>query len=1064
MRANEQQLRRLAESANDIMWSVDRHGVITDVTGATDVIRGSSARDVIGRSLLSLVPRDDRPAAERALREVLAGRTVRDFESRRLRRDGGITEVSVNAVPVFDRRGRVTGATGTTTDISQRKVVERRYRAIVEIADEGVWTFDLEGRITFANQQLADMLGHRLDELVRGRVFDVMNPDDVAAAREWLRSGRGTRPGQSEVELRHADGRTIWARVGYSPLRDDRGQLTGWLGMVTDVTAQREAEERLRRSETHLLEAQRLARVGGWEWDPATDTFVASEEAARIMGRPDDEGPQSYADFLSVIHPDDRSRVERAVEHAYLGRGQYDVEFRTVTPDGQERHLHVRGIFERDEDGVVTRVYGATQDVTERRRVEAEQRLREQHYRDIVETAHDMIWSADADACLTFANPAFGELLGYRPEELIGRPLLDLVEPSMRDAVRDAFGPVFTGGSISLYEMRLVGADGRILDVLANAVGHAGADGRIERVFGTTTDVTAHRRARRELEAAREQFAQAFEHAPIGMALVELDPDRGARALRVNEALTTITGYPAEAVVGRFADEIGIPLADGELSLLRRLLAGAIERYRVEKPITTAQGGRRWLALSVSAVRDEDGGVPYGVLQAEDVTERREYEERLHHLADHDALTDLYNRRRFEAEVRRQLAYAARYDESGAIVVLDLDSFKYANDSFGHQVGDRIIRGVADLLRGRLRETDVLARLGGDEFAVLLPRADRAAAERVAQDLLDAIGAAPIVLDEATGQAIHLTASLGVALFHRTDLSHDDLLALADVAMYRAKEAGRNGYAIADADDGHQAALAERVALMQRVRAALNEDDGFELHAQPIIELASGRATHQEVLLRLRAEDGSLISPATFIPVAEAFGLMGAIDRWVVHAAIELAARQQAAGEDVRLEVNLSASSLADPTFPEAVEQELRRHDVDPSRLIFEVTETAAISNFRQARAFIERLRALGCSFALDDFGAGYGSFRYLKHLPFDLLKIDGDFIRELPRSPRDQLIVRALVQAAQGLGKRTVAEFVSDAETVGLLRAWGVDYGQGFHLAMPGPVSVGGTPAVGSR
>jgi diguanylate cyclase (GGDEF)-like protein/PAS domain S-box-containing protein len=971
-----------------------------------------------------------------------------------VRRDGAIVDVCVSAVPILGRGGRIVGAAGATTDISARKIVERRYRAIVETADEGVLTIDLDGRTTFANHQLADLLGVASDDLQGRALADLTDPPG------GLSPGDG---GQREVRLRHADGAAVWARVGLSPLLDDDGCATGWLAMITDVTAQRAAQERLRRSEQHLLEAQRLARVGGWEWDPVNDTFVSSEEAARIMGRPEGEAGQTYADFLSIIAPEDRPAVERAVGRAYLGKDIYDVEFRAITPDGQRKHLHVRGIFERDEGGVVTRVYGTTQDLTERKQAEEEHRVREERYRNIVETAHDMIWSSDARGRFTFVNRAFETLLGYRPEQLLGHSVLEIVEPAMRDRVRAAFQHVYDHGSVSQAEARLVAADGRVLDVIANSVGHPGPDGRTLHVSGTVTDVTEHRRAQRELEAAREQFAQAFEHAPIGMALVELDPDRGTRALQVNEALSDITGYPPEAAVGRWGHETGWPLADGELSLVRRLLAGGIERYKLEKPITTAQGGRRWLALSVSAVRGKDGETAYGVLQAEDVTERREYEQRLHHLADHDALTDLFNRRRFEAELRRQLAYAARYGESGALIVLDLDSFKYANDSFGHQAGDRLIRGVADRLRARLRETDVLARLGGDEFAVLLPRADRAAAAQVAEGLLQAIGEAPLVLDQSTGQAIHMTASLGVALFGRTDLGHDDLLALADVAMYRAKEAGRNGYAIADADDGHQAALAERVDLMQRLRAALAAGRGFELHAQPIIELASGRATHQELLLRLRGDDDELIAPGTFIPVAEAFGLMGAIDRWVVRAAIGIAARQQAAGEDVRLEVNLSASSLADPGFPEAVEQELVARSVEPARLIFEVTETAAISNFRQARAFIERLRDLGCAFALDDFGAGYGSFRYLKHLPFDLLKIDGDFIRDLPRSPRDQLIVRALVQAAQGLGKRTVAEFVSDEETVALLRSWGVDYGQGFHLAEPGPVRIGGVPAAGA-
>jgi diguanylate cyclase (GGDEF)-like protein/PAS domain S-box-containing protein len=537
------------------------------------------------------------------------------------------------------------------------------------------------------------------------------------------------------------------------------------------------------------------------------------------------------------------------------------------------------------------------------------------------------------------------------------------------------------------------------------------------------------------------------------MSLVELDPAHGSRVVRVNEELCRICQTPAAGMTGRLTWEFGSELADGELDLISRLAAGAIPRYRVEKRFRRPDGETRWLSVSASSVRFEGDPRLYAVHQIEDVTERREFEQRLRFLADHDVLTNLFNRRRFEEELARQVDRAGRYGEAGALLLLDVDNFKYANDSFGHRAGDEVIREVGRRLARRLRRSDVLARLGGDEFAVLLPRAGAASARRVAEDLLAAVRGEPVVLDAASGQAVHLTASLGVALFEGAQAGRDDLLALADAAMYDAKEAGRNGIAVYDCGDGRQEAIARRVALMQRIREAL-EGEGFELYAQPILDLASRRLTHSEVLLRLRGGDGELISPGEFLPLAESFGLMPAIDRWVVREAIGLAAEQQRAGEEIRLEVNLSAQSLGDRCLPAAIEERIVALGVDPARLIFEVTETAAISNFEHAREFIERLQAIGCSFALDDFGAGYGSFRYLKHLPFDYLKIDGEFIRDLPRNRDDQLMVRSLVSAARGLGKRIVAEFVGDDETVEMLAGWGVHYAQGFHIAEPAPVA----------
>ena len=323
LRASEERLRRLAESANDQLWTIDRDGRITEIGGATDEIEGSAPEDRIGHRLLDTIPEPDRAIAERALAEVLRGTPVRNFETRRIRRDGTITDISVNAVPIHDRRGRVVGVAGTTSDISDRKAIERRYRAIVDTAHEGVATVDLEARITFANHQFADLLGYAVDELVGRSAYDLLPAGDP---RRLPDAGAGTPVGRhGDIRLRRADGSVVWVRRGLTPLVDDHGAPTGWLSMVTDISDQREAEERLRRSETHLIQAQRLARVGSWEWDPRTDAFVSSDEAAKILGRPADERLQSYADFLSVIAPEDRPRIEAAVTRAYEGTDSYDV-------------------------------------------------------------------------------------------------------------------------------------------------------------------------------------------------------------------------------------------------------------------------------------------------------------------------------------------------------------------------------------------------------------------------------------------------------------------------------------------------------------------------------------------------------------------------------------------------------------------------------------------------------------------------------------------------------------------------------------------------------------------
>jgi diguanylate cyclase (GGDEF)-like protein len=390
--------------------------------------------------------------------------------------------------------------------------------------------------------------------------------------------------------------------------------------------------------------------------------------------------------------------------------------------------------------------------------------------------------------------------------------------------------------------------------------------------------------------------------------------------------------------------------------------------------------------------------------------------------------------------------------------VVDLDHFKYVNDTLGHSIGDEMIGRVGTLLRERLRETDVVARLGGDEFAVLLPSADEEQARLVGEDLVKAVRTQSVQL--SSDRQLRLTACVGVAMFGQEyDIGHEAVLVNADIAMYEAKDAGRDRCVLLDATEGPQTQMRARLTWSQRIRRAL-EEDGFELFQQPILDIRRGEVTHHELLVRLPGESGELIPPGTFLYIAEQFGLIQAIDRWVAGQATQLLKRLHEEGEAVTLSVNLSGASITDASLLEVVEQRIRETGVDPHSLIFEVTETAAIVNIDKARRFAERLAELGCAFALDDFGAGFGSFYYLKHLPFDYLKIDGDFIRQLPASKADQLTVKAIVQIAHGLGKRTVAEFVGDDATLTLLGRFGVDYAQGYHTGKPVPVEDTWPPA----
>ena len=550
------------------------------------------------------------------------------------------------------------------------------------------------------------------------------------------------------------------------------------------------------------------------------------------------------------------------------------------------------------------------------------------------------------------------------------------------------------------------------------------------------------------LREAEARFRGAFDGAPIGVAIVDLD----GRVAEVNAAFSRLTGYPADQLLGTSFGSITHP-DDREISddRFQQLLRGG-RTISFDQRYLHAAGHTIWASVHSRLVRRVDGRPLHLITMIEDVTDRREFEHKLRYMADHDPLTGLLNRRRFEDEVDRQVAHSQRYGGGGAVLMLDLDHFKYTNDSLGHRAGDELIVAVAKVLRGALRETDTLARLGGDEFAVLLPQAAEDEARHVGEKLLDALRGEAVAFGLRKRR---LTASMGIALIDGSgdDLTADDLLVSADLALYDAKEASRDGLRVFANEEQREARMRARVTWVERIQSAL-ENDGFVLYAQPIVDLRTRFVTRHELLLRMRAEDGDLIPPGAFLYVAERYGLINEIDRWVVRRAIGLIRQAQGAGRELRLEVNISGLSLGDEELLGLIERELADGDINPGNLIFEVTETAAVSNIVAAREFAERVCALGCRFALDDFGAGYGSFYYLKHLPFDYVKIDGEFVRNCVDSETDQLVVQAVVQIARGLGKQTIAEFVEDEATIEVLERFGVDYAQGYHVGRPAPLT----------
>ncbi len=381
----------------------------------------------------------------------------------------------------------------------------------------------------------------------------------------------------------------------------------------------------------------------------------------------------------------------------------------------------------------------------------------------------------------------------------------------------------------------------------------------------------------------------------------------------------------------------------------------------------------------------EDREVIEGALETAERTETE-----LRYLADHDSLTGLLNRRSFRNKLDTYVSFSDRYGGQGAVMIIDIDGLKEVNDKLGHQQGDNLIRRIAAVLRERVRATDIVARLSGDEFAVLMPQSDTAGALQLGEDLRAEVA-------EFRGEAELGTAtiSVGIAMFGGKDsAAAEAVLVAADQAMYQAKAEGRNRIALFDGGAEQGTDPRRRQTTSARIRDALTKDR-LSLARQPIRSLASGGVERYELLLRMNDDGGEQLPAASFIRVAERAGMVQELDRWVVGKALEIISDRERAGEPVSLHVNLSGVSLTDISVLEYIERRLDEGDADPRRCTFEITQTARVEDYAAAAGFADRLTEFGCEVAIDDYGAGFGPFTYLKSVPFDLIKIDGSFVRD---------------------------------------------------------------------
>ncbi|MEY8193935.1 MAG: EAL domain-containing protein [Cycloclasticus sp.] len=514
-----------------------------------------------------------------------------------------------------------------------------------------------------------------------------------------------------------------------------------------------------------------------------------------------------------------------------------------------------------------------------------------------------------------------------------------------------------------------------------------------------------------------------------------------SNTLKLCQLLTTLDGHEGIPLIFLAAENIN--LDDDLISICHKANAATIVHHPAEaKDLTPLIN----LALSLKSERDERMANEEKLLH--ELSERRIMEARLQYLVAHDELTGLSNRSGLEKAVDFAILRCNNFKQHGALLDIDLDQFKVVNDIEGHETGDCLLVEIATLIRSALDADAFISRVGSNLFQVLLSKTS----EQEALDIAERLRLKIDEFDFKTGSNVYnVSASIGVAILAPLEKIRrpSELMSKADHACYTAKTLGRNRVNLFEGENEQLASLRDDAQWVPKIRRALKED-AFQLVFQPVVNASDGHVSHYETLLRMIDDNGDLLSPVKFIPVAERMGLINQIDLWVVSHVIDYIAGLGKDQEDICFTVNLSIHALQGDFLLPVLQQKLETSWISPARLTFEITETAAVSNFEKTRKMVARIRALGCRFALDDFGAGFSSFNYLKNFPVDYLKIDGQFINNLALDPADQVLVKSMIDIAHSLGKKAIAEYVSNPEILRILQEFGVDYVQGYLLGKP--------------
>ncbi|MGE8409801.1 MAG: EAL domain-containing protein [Pseudomonas sp.] len=919
----------------------------------------------------------------------------------------------------------------------------------------GAWFWDVEsGRISWSRGTQA-LFGYDPHQPLPKDLdyLDLLPAEDRERTLEAFHGVIAGHPLEQAMRhrIRWPDGSLHWLEINGSLTKDKDGRPQ-MIGVIREITRQREREAALKDSQERLDLALDSAQLGTWDWHIPSGMLYGSARAAQLHGLDPEPFHESFDAFFEGVPESERSSMRQAYRSLREGpAGNYQITYRIQLENGSSRYLESRARLYRDEHGNPLRMAGTLLDITDQ--VEREQRLisSEEKFAGLFQVSPDPICvTRQDDGQFIEINPAFTQTFGWTAEEVLGRSAEEIglwaesaerarrIEQVIRDQALNNVAVAVNHrdgqGLTCVISSRLIKVDHQTCSVT------------------TLRDITQQQRAEAALKASEEKFAKAFHSSPDSITISERD---SGRYVEVNDGFCRLTGYSSAEVLGRTAHEVGVWADDKQHAML---VAEVQEHGRVYHREMIGRGKRgELLTLEVSVEPITLNETDCLLLTARDVSQLKNAQAQIRHLAYHDPLTNLPNRALLMDRLSQQIALLKRHNLRGALLFLDLDHFKHINDSLGHPVGDTVLKIITARLEASVRMEDTVARLGGDEFVVLLSGLEGSREEvtdkvRELADTLRELLAEPMSLD---GQRLQVTPSIGVALIPDHGSTPADLLKRADIALYRAKDSGRNTTQLFHTT--MQKAASERLRMESDLRMALTRGE-LALHFQPQVDARDNRIVGAEVLLRWHHPLLGQQPPSQFIQVLEESGLILEVGNWILDEACDACSRmlqdRLIDAEDFSLCVNISPRQFRQNDFVERVRRSLDDYRLPYHMLKLEITEGIVIQNLDDTISKMRELKSLGVSFAMDDFGTGYSSLTYLKRLPVDALKIDQSFVRDAPVDANDAEIVRAIVAMARSLDLAVIAEGVELSEQLDFLLRQGCHLYQGYLHSRPLPLN----------